>query len=602
MFDVTRRSIIKALFMIILTAIIWKWNWFLSWARKISASSAISVPSKALPIAPKRLPKFEAKQLLYQFKVKGQAPTDVVLKLTHKGRVLFFQNIKLVKGRNLDDYPQIKYSQEQDVSIVTVALSPEYASYHDLKVKPTNITVSDQRLVPQLKTKMIKNMNPIEGYTPKISYQPGETVQLKVHTLHKQFNISICRYGLKEEVLMEIPQIKGMRQDYPAYAYREGCNWKTSYEFQIPENWKPGLYSAKISDDSKREFYITWIIRPKKLLQPISSDEKRKRIAILASTNTWQAYNPWGGASLYAYKEKPRFQRDLPDQVAPKFAQYVSTQRPNYEGRPVPRKGEKPSHLATGERYVYAWFEREKISYDLYSDLDLHQDPSLLDSYGTLCIQTHGEYWTKEMYDQLETFLDRGGSLIYLSGNGIYWKTVIRDNLMEVRKDGEIHRLNGEKGGKWRSLQRPESRLLGVRYTTPGIRTYAPYRVLNPEHWIFEGTGVKKGDLIGKKGPGGAASGHETDKRDIHSPANVVLLAKGLNPNQDPLLENDRSLPVTTEKGLEVGKGGGEIVYYDHPKGGGVFSVGSTTYGTSMWVDPILSKMLRNVVKRFTGI
>ncbi|MDQ0417702.1 hypothetical protein J2Z48_001875 [Croceifilum oryzae] len=596
----TRRSVIKSIALLFLSIIAWQWKWLLSKIQGL-LPNASSTSSVAMPTTPESLPSFQAKQLLYQFKVKGQAPAQSLIELRNKNDILFSNTIKLSKEKKAD-YPHVAYSKEQDVSIVTIALSPEYDSYPDLKVEAKGIAIHDQRVVRQTELKMLENTHPIEGYTPKISYQPGEKVEFKVHTQQKEFNLVISRFGLEEKVLYQKTGIKGATQNYPAYAYREGCNWQTSFEFTIPEDWESGMYAAKVWDESKREFYITWIVRPKPMKDKVTAETKKKRIAMLSATNTWQAYNPWGGASLYTYKRNPRFQRYLPDQIGPRFAQYVTTQRPNPEGRPVPMLGQEPTHLASGERYVFAWFEREKIPFDLYSDMDFHQNPHLLDSYGTLCIQTHNEYWTKEMYDQLEKFVDRGGNLIYLCGNGVYWKMVINNDLMEVRKDNEMHMLNGEMGGTWRSVKRPESRLLGVRYTTPGITTFAPYRVLNPEHWIFEGTGVKKGDLMGKEGPRGPASGHETDKRDGYSPKNVILLAKGLNPDEDPLQKSDGSLPVETEKGMEVGKGGGEIIYYDHAKGGGVYSVGSTTYGTSMWVDPVLSRMLRNVLKRFTGL
>src|SRR4029078_12255554 len=76
-----------------------------------------------------------------------------------------------------------------------------------------------------------------------------------------------------------------------------------------------------------------------------------------------------------------------------------------------------------------------------------------------------------------------------------------------------------------------EANLLGVVCTVAGIMTAAPYRVIDETHWIFEGTGLRNGDLFGEdtlheRIPGGA-SGHETDKRSASSPANTTLLAKG---------------------------------------------------------------------------
>jgi hypothetical protein len=125
-----------------------------------------------------------------------------------------------------------------------------------------------------------------------------------------------------------------------------------------------------------------------------------------------------------------------------------------------------------------------------------------------------------------------------------------------------------------------EANLLGVVCTSEGIMTAAPYRVMEESHWVFDNTGLRNGDLFGEKTlheriPGGA-SGHETDKRSASSPANTVLLAKGVNPDN----------------------GGAEIVYHQSAKGGAVFSVGSITWVPALLVDQSVSRITRNVLDR----
>jgi hypothetical protein len=126
-----------------------------------------------------------------------------------------------------------------------------------------------------------------------------------------------------------------------------------------------------------------------------------------------------------------------------------------------------------------------------------------------------------------------------------------------------------------------EANLLGVVCTETGIMTSAPYRVIDADHWIFAGTGLKNGDEFGHKTlhervPGGA-SGHETDKRSASSPPNTVLLAKGTN----------------------VDDGGAEIVTFDTPSGGAVFSVGSITWVSALFPDADVSRITANVIRRF---
>jgi N,N-dimethylformamidase len=112
--------------------------------------------------------------------------------------------------------------------------------------------------------------------------------------------------------------------------------------------------------------------------------------------------------------------------------------------------------------------------------------------------------------------------------------------------------------------------------------TAAPYRVLDADHWTFEGTGVSKGSIFGQASlhervPGGA-SGHETDKISKSSPKNTRLLAKGTNPND----------------------GGAELAIVEPAGAGAVFSVGSITWVSSLLVDDVVSRITSNVLRRFS--
>jgi N,N-dimethylformamidase len=113
--------------------------------------------------------------------------------------------------------------------------------------------------------------------------------------------------------------------------------------------------------------------------------------------------------------------------------------------------------------------------------------------------------------------------------------------------------------------------------------TAAPYEVLDPGHWVFAGTGLRRGDRFGRatlheRYPGGA-SGHETDKISPSSPPHVRPLAKGLNPDD----------------------GGAHLVCFDTPGGGAVFSAGSIIFPAALLCDPACSTIAANVLRRFLG-
>jgi hypothetical protein len=233
------------------------------------------------------------------------------------------------------------------------------------------------------------------------------------------------------------------------------------------------------------------------------------------------------------------------------------------------------------------WLEREGLAYDYYGETHLHFGQLNLDDYRILIIQCHPEYWSRQMYNQVKSWVfERGGKLLYLGGNGLNCEVEFLDEgTMRVKNSpiGSQDAMLREKGyeSRFGVYNESEANLLGVVYTDSGIMTAAPYEVRAADHWIFEGTGLKNGDTFGEESlhmriPGGA-SGHETDKMSPQSPPSTKLLAKGLNPDN----------------------GGGEIVIHHTDSGGAVFSVGSITYVSSIMIDDNVSKITANVLHRF---
>jgi hypothetical protein len=189
------------------------------------------------------------------------------------------------------------------------------------------------------------------------------------------------------------------------------------------------------------------------------------------------------------------------------------------------------------------------------------------------------------MYRKLKDWVqNRGGKLMYLGGNGLNCLVEFLDEYTMVCHNGDARdwKRRGLES-RFHLKEESEANLLGVVYTDPGAMTAAPYRVLDPDHWVFAGTGLRQGELFGLKSlhqrcPGGA-SGHETDKISPHSPANVQLLAKGTNRDE----------------------GGADLAYYPTNSGGGVFSAGSICWPSSVLVDDAVSQITANVLKQFLG-
>lgn len=115
-----------------------------------------------------------------------------------------------------------------------------------------------------------------------------------------------------------------------------------------------------------------------------------------------------------------------------------------------------------------------------------------------------------------------------------------------------------------------------------------PYVVINSDHWLFENTDLRNGDLFGKSLNRGYASGHETDKLTSQTPKNTILLARGVNQE------------AIDELGVEGANrnGGAAMVFIEQPGGGFVFSSGSITSSGSMLVDTSMSIIVSNFIKK----
>jgi hypothetical protein len=340
----------------------------------------------------------------------------------------------------------------------------------------------------------------------------------------------------------------------------------------------------------------------------IAPRQPRARIAVLASTNTWNAYNNFGGRSNYI---NPGGLPPLPTVNARQdLARYTDPAGPwsipDHEFKPLsfdrpevgnhifdndpwsdssiadPIQGRIQCGQAPGEWRLLGWLEREGFEYDYYADAQLHDAFLPLDAYKILILSVHPEYWSREMFERVDTWVrEQGGRLMYLGGNGLNCEVIFEGNaILRCLSYDDAGTPASMYESRMHRTYRPEAELLGVAFTKPGVMTAAPYKVLAPEHWVFGCTGLGKGDLFGEASlhervPGGA-SGHETDKITASAPANVQHLAQGINSDS----------------------GGADMVIFEQGKGA-VFSVGSITWVSSLFSDAHVSRITRNVLERF---
>jgi hypothetical protein len=470
----------------------------------------------------------------------------------------------------------------------------------------------------------------VEGYVWPLSVRPGETLDLFVSGALMpddplQPNIVFHRVTSDPTgvLITEPAPTAGLSitstADLPVLSAapdRDGPLWSVSATFTIPPDWPTGYYVAtlKALAGPTADYRITFIVKP--------APTHQHRTAILANINTWNAYNPRYGRFKYNNYPVTSFMRPNPEAglgigVLPSAIPFGFT------------------HLAHAEVWLLTAIEdflgRGRV--DVYSDLDFHNGAVSAGphegEYDRLILSTHPEYWTTEMYDHLRAFLDDGGVVLYLGGNGIFetasYSTTAGGPAMTFLNGQE-----GPAGGADPALRIPvlfrttvplraERALLGVATTscdTPS--TGQPY-VVHPHpplgsyaRRIFDAIlrGVVEPDeedrRIGTIGVLGAgASGHEVDRVAIADDFGYVVNDfDGTCGMRTTELDATPAGVVRLAEGGPIGlEPGAEMIYYQYPNpsgpdvgGGYVFSVGSLNFGQSLLVDPRLRALLGNLL------
>lgn len=414
----------------------------------------------------------------------------------------------------------------------------------------------------------------IEGYCWPLSAAPGESVGFALSG-RGQASVEFARHSSLDasidRVVVGHATVALASQLIPPDAPASGCGWTNTLDVTVPATWSSGIYAARCTDGVGASTDITFVVKP--------AAGSANRIAVLANVNTWLAYNDWGGASKYGGAARSSFLR------------------PNPVATP-----DRSMHLTRGELWVLGWLAREGYGRDVFTDIDFHRVGLDAAVHRCLIVGTHPEYWSHEMLDRLDAYLNAGGSLAYLGGNGLFELASY-----ETGETGMLFRLGVEGGPRspamFRALSpaRHERSILGVATERCGV-VGSPYVVVAPQHAMLAGTGLRAGDRIGAFGynteaGNGQASGWEVDTVD--GPGAVgVPDACAMEPVPVPPSSLPPGLVVLARGEADAGGRGADMTCFDHPGGGVVFSVGSLTFGGSLVADPALSRIVRNVLTR----
>ena len=294
--------------------------------------------------------------------------------------------------------------------------------------------------------------------------------------------------------------------------------------------------------------------------------------------------------------------------------------------RPFLRMGPRDSVWQyNADTHITDWLEEQGIAFDVITDDDLDAEGvALLEPYACVMTTTHPEYTTTGMMQALLHYQQRGGRFVYMGGNGFYWRVALHPDLpgvMEMRRAEDGMRswiaapgeyamsFNGELGGLWRRNGMSPESICGTGFAAQGFNFSRPYtRTPASEDpraaWIFEGIG--RDERIGDFGSVfGGAAGSEIDSIDPEegTPPHALVIAEATDFGVDFHWVNEEFLHThSAVNGENCPHVRCDMVFYETPNGGAVFSTSSIAFAGSLahnGYDNNVSRLLSNVVNRF---
>ena len=336
----------------------------------------------------------------------------------------------------------------------------------------------------------------IEGYCSQTSIRAGQKISFFVSTNPPSlFTLDLYRMGYYGGAggrqVMSLGPFKGFTQPDPPISERRlrECQWEPCTTMTIPQDWPSGVYLGKLTAEREGlQSYCIFIVR----------DDRPADFLFQCSDTTWQAYNRWPSQfSLYDDGKSQWYWGPGVD---------VSFDRPYGKYCQIL---DAPLSTGSGEWFLWEfplayWMEQHGYDVTYISNTDTHADPAtLMRAKGFLSVG-HDEYYTIEMFNQLKDVIAKGLNVAFLSGNTCCGRIDLRpaSGGLENRIFSRIDRY-GPKDTKERfdSIFRlpykspNENTLVGAR-STGEVTGGADWICASPNHWLFEGAGMNKGDAI----------------------------------------------------------------------------------------------------------
>jgi hypothetical protein len=499
----------------------------------------------------------------------------------------------------------------------------------------------------------------VEGYCWPQSVAAGERVALHLSSAgSRPVSVEVARVGADRDVVHAEAGVPAGDHPTPAGAAQHGCGWPVAAEVTIGGSWRSGYYEVTLEidvDGKRRRSHAFFVVRP--------SSTSTGRVLLALSTNTWHAYNDFGGRNLYTGGTSVSLQRPM----APGYLHKPpgAGRRVTVVSPPDPQMAAHVGYLRLNHLSPYAgsagwpdwelpflqWAEREGYAIDVVTNPDLEEHPELLRDgagYRLFLSVGHDEYWSGAMRDAVEGFIGRGGNAAFLSGNTSFWQVRMEERTAEGPagvmvgykgrfKDDPVFDTDrvAELTSIWSDhlIGRPENHMTGVSFSRGGYHRIGKvvtngsgaYTIHRPDHWLFDGTELGYGDLLGAEV---TLVGYECDGCDFTyrdglpyptgvdgTPASFEILGtapaahftrttatRPPAPNEPSELEFiasrlfDSRDPADAER---IAHGHAVLGSYTSPVGGVVVTSGSTDWAHGLaGRDPKVEQITRNLLDR----
>jgi hypothetical protein len=380
----------------------------------------------------------------------------------------------------------------------------------------------------------------VTGYCWPQSVEAGQDVGLHLSSAGgRPVRIEVARVGFERDVVLVEPAVPAGDHPTPLDAAQLGCGWPVACTITPEASWRSGYYEVVLEidvDGKVRQDHAFFVVRP-------TVGAPTAPVLLALSTNTWHAYNDFGGRNLYTGGTSVSLQRPMARgylHKPPGHGRRVTVTHP-----PDPEMNAHVGYLTRHHLSPYAgsagwpdwelpfleWTEREGYAIDVATNADLEDHPELLDGYELFLSVGHDEYWSGPMRDTVEAFIAGGGHAAFLSGNTSFWQVRHEDRTPE----GPAATMVGYKGlfkrdpvwgtdriseltSFWSdpAIERPENHMTGVSFSRGGYHRIGKratngaggYTIHRADHWLFAGTGIDYGDVLGA---GPTTVGYECD-------------------------------------------------------------------------------------------